>query len=122
MAKFEDFLLSFPLEKEDADDLIKRFNSLKESHKAFLLGNPRMFQSISKIEDYINEREDQSIKKNKTTTVKSSRSKSVNQDSEIISELKQLNEKVKTIKNIMAFLFWIVILSIISGLIILWID
>lgn len=119
MVKFEDFLLSFPLEKEDADDLIKRFNSLKESHKAFLLGNPRMFQSISKIEDYINEREDQSIKKNKITTIKSSKSKSVNQDSEIISELRQLNKKVNTIERIMVFFLWITILSIIGWLFVL---
>lgn len=120
MAKFEDFLLSFPLEKEDADDLIKRFNALKESQKAFLLGNPRMFQSISKIEDYINAREDQSIKKNKTTITKSSTSKSVNQDSEIISELRQLNKKVNTIESIMVFFLWITILSIIGWLFALW--
>lgn len=119
MAKFEDFLLSFPLEKEEADNLINRFNALKESQKAFLLGNPRMFQSINKIEDYFNKHEDPSIKKTKTAIIKSSRSKSINQDSEIISELKQLNKKVNTIESIMVFFLWITILSIIGWLFVL---
>ena len=68
MPKLKDILQSFPISAEDANDLISRFETLKEDQRAFLENNPGKFRSIEKIEAYIAEREEGSKKKENPAT------------------------------------------------------
>ena len=57
MSKLRDHILTLPISGEEARELFLRIEKLSEGKRAFLENNPRMFNSLKDIDEYLKDRE-----------------------------------------------------------------